>query len=175
MFRPIRCAALLAVLGLLAGCGGGGELAPVSGTVTLDGQPLPGATVTFAPAAPGENPEAGVSSYGKTDEQGRYSLKTVSDDRIGAVVGKHRVRISLTVGDEEDDSGAKLVDKVPPWYNGFTLLEKEVRPGEDNTIDFELTGQLSPEMRQQLLQKYEGKFGEAAERWLALKRSGKLK
>src|SRR5690606_23808547 len=44
----------LAAMLLLAGCGGadGPELASVSGTVTLNGQPLPHAVVQFQPTSP---------------------------------------------------------------------------------------------------------------------------
>jgi hypothetical protein len=47
-----RLSALLTALSLVAlagGCSGGGEVAPVSGRVTLGGQPLAGAVVTFQP------------------------------------------------------------------------------------------------------------------------------
>jgi hypothetical protein len=166
MIRQLLCCAL--ILGL-AGCGG--SRSSVSGTVTLDGKPLSGASVTFAPVDTGE--EAGVSSYGKTDDQGQFTLKTVDNDTPGAVPGKHWVRVSLSVGDPEDDAGTMTVDKVPPWYNTFTLLVKEVDSG-DNTINLELSSNLTPEMRQELLSKYQGDFGQPVEKWLRLKSSGKL-
>ena len=34
---------------VLTGCGGGCQVAAVSGQVTMNGQPLPGAQVTFQP------------------------------------------------------------------------------------------------------------------------------
>ncbi|MDA7994250.1 MAG: carboxypeptidase-like regulatory domain-containing protein, partial [Pirellulales bacterium] len=43
------------------------EVADVVGTVTLDGKPLEGASITFAP-------QSGRSSSGVTDSSGRYSL-----------------------------------------------------------------------------------------------------
>lgn len=56
------------LLSLLAtGCGSGYSLGTVTGTVTLDGKPLPQATVTFSRGK-------GRTSVGTTDEQGRYKL-----------------------------------------------------------------------------------------------------
>ena len=62
------------------------EVADVVGVVTLDGQPLEGATVTFAP-------EAGRASSGVTDSAGRYSLHYTGSIR-GAMLGSHRVMIN---------------------------------------------------------------------------------
>jgi len=61
--------ALLAVVIVLAGCGGGGpDLVPVKGKVTYKGQPLSGASVTFHPAT-------GPLATGTTDASGvRYQL-----------------------------------------------------------------------------------------------------
>ncbi|MEX1026648.1 MAG: hypothetical protein WD049_01385, partial [Candidatus Paceibacterota bacterium] len=89
----------LGVLGVLAavtlGCGGDGyRMAPVSGTVMLDGAPLPNASVTFSPSAQGQSEQAGPGSYGRTNEQGKYSLKRIDTDANGALVGNHRVEIA---------------------------------------------------------------------------------
>ena len=54
---------------LLAGCGSEDELATVKGKVTLNGEPLEGATVQFQPTA-----EGGAPSSGQTDGKGRYEL-----------------------------------------------------------------------------------------------------
>ena len=128
----------LAVLPLMAGCGSEG-LAPISGVVTLEGKPLAGASVHFEPIASGQGSEAGIGSYATTDENGRYELKTVDEDATGAVVGKHRVKISIAVADEEDDSGQTMTDKVPLWYNVKTTLTFDVPEGGTESADFKLT------------------------------------
>ena len=67
----------------MAGCGGspdGPEMAPISGTVMLDGKPLVGAEVFFV--------ANGFEGYGKTKESGQYSLVR------GAPVGECKVYIS---------------------------------------------------------------------------------
>jgi len=92
-----RLAALAAGLGLLAGCGGGPKLVAVSGVVTLDGKPYPNAVVSFQPIGSKDNLDPGGGSMGVTDSGGRYMLK-YNHTTYGAVVGKHRVRISTLPG-----------------------------------------------------------------------------
>ena len=72
--------ALLSVawLALVAGCGGQEyPLAPVAGSVTLDGKPLANIHVTFLPQAKGKSRNAGPASCGVTDAEGRFILKTI--------------------------------------------------------------------------------------------------
>ena len=92
---------LLLAIGVpcLAGCGRGSdqpELGEVSGTVTLDGQPLQEVIVHFTPTGEGR------PSVGQTDENGQYSLLYVADS-AGAIVGEHAVTIEAVVTDEMDD------------------------------------------------------------------------
>jgi hypothetical protein len=77
---------------LPCGCGGPGyKLAPVSGRVTLNGKPLAAVQVSFQPSQEGKS-EPGPGSFGATDADGRYSLKTVTEPPAdGAVVGRHVV------------------------------------------------------------------------------------
>jgi hypothetical protein len=123
-------------LGLCAGCGRGAgpELAAVTGTVTLDGEPLAHANITFVPE--GKN---GSPSYGGTDADGRYRL-LFSHNRAGAMPGKHRVQIEMQPP-ETDDSGNPVVPtetvQLPAKYRVPGNLTAEVEPGE-NEIDFEL-------------------------------------
>lgn len=81
---------LLAALGLTAlGCGKGyegGKLAPVSGTVTLDGQPAAGVTVLFDPT----DKTGGQGGMGATDASGKYELKT-RGEFAGVVPGQYKV------------------------------------------------------------------------------------
>src|SRR5262245_63669140 len=78
----------LAAVVLLSGCDGR-AVAPVSGRVTLDGQPLANVLVVFEPIN-GNNP--GLGSVGRTDADGRFVLRQIQPDRPGALVGQHRVR-----------------------------------------------------------------------------------
>lgn len=74
------------VLAALVGCGGSRPKAVptemVEGVVTLDGQPVPEATVTFLPVQNG----VGASATGMTDSEGKYTLTAVGAG-IGAQLG----------------------------------------------------------------------------------------
>ncbi|WP_145261324.1 DUF4198 domain-containing protein [Planctomycetes bacterium Pan216] len=129
------------VLGMMVatGCGGGEDnTARVAGIVTLDGQPLPDARLSFEPIATGSNPHPGRGSYGRTDMEGRFTLKVVGGSN-GAVIGKHRVRIS-TYRSEETEMGMNVLaeEKVPPRYNAETQLVFEVPADGTSDANFEL-------------------------------------
>ena len=135
MTRNRLCYAFL-ILGVVAsGCGGSDdtpELGTVSGTVTLDGDPVPNANVSFTPV------EGGRPSAGTTDEDGYYELM-YSLNNPGALPGEHRVGITTatTVTNEAGDD-VEVPEKIPAQYNTETELTKKVEP-TSQTIDFELT------------------------------------
>jgi hypothetical protein len=128
---------------LALGCGGA-KFAPVSGKVTLDGQPLAGATVSFQPIAPPNSTEAGPGSVGKTNDKGEYKL-TADKGQDGAVVGKHRVVITCLqqqAGDSDTRpprGGWPQADKVPPRYNSNSNETFEVPRGGTDKADFNLS------------------------------------
>lgn len=131
---PVPAALGLGVLvaaASLAGCGRGDQpdLAPVTGTVTLDAQPLEGAMVEFSP-------ESGKASRAVTDHQGRYELVYLRDVR-GAVLGRHRVRI-ITGHEGANESTRRIT--LPAKYDQATELTAEVGP-RTNTFDFALESQ----------------------------------
>lgn len=100
------------------GCGGS-EFSianKVEGTVTLNGKPLPKATVLFQPIGKG-NP--GPSSSGMTDDDGHFVL-TFADGKPGAVIGKHRVVVTTRqVAPKSDNPDVEEViapELVPASY-----------------------------------------------------------
>jgi len=114
---------------LCAGCGSSEkplDLGEVKGTVTLDGQPLAKARVSF-------NPEKGPSSAAITDETGKYVLINKTG-KPGAMVGNHKVEISTDL----DGTNLPKNEKVPPQYNRATTLTATIVKGP-NTVDFDLT------------------------------------
>jgi hypothetical protein len=136
LMKPFNFRSLSAGIGLaltaclLAGCGGGGN-SPVSGTVTLDGQPLSGAAVIFEP----NDEQLGRAPMGRTDDSGRYELRLSLDQR-GAPPGHYIVRISTG-----DETGAEPIpERLPARYVYQSELTAEVRSGR-NTINFELTSE----------------------------------
>ena len=128
----------------LTGCGGepSFEMVPVSGIVTMDGEPLAGATVTFLPKSSGDM-NAGPASLGETDAAGQFTLKT-GEGEPGAVVASHQVMITTV-----KDSGTSTADdnvyaeaepeKVPPRYNSETGLNFVVPTSGSTDANFELT------------------------------------
>lgn len=75
------------VLLALAGCSNGDQpqLGMVTGTVTLDGEPLRNVEIAFQPSN-------GRPSYGETDDDGHYELNYIRDI-MGAKVGTHKVLV----------------------------------------------------------------------------------
>jgi hypothetical protein len=108
-------------------------LGEVEGTVTLDGQPLADARISFYPQ------EGGRSSEAVTDASGRYVLQ-YSGEAGGAKVGTHKVSISTFEESRQEDDGSKIPgvpEKVPAKYNTESTLTQEVKSGKQ-TIDFAL-------------------------------------
>jgi hypothetical protein len=135
-----------AVLAFAALCGCNSQpfaVAQVSGRVTLDGKPLPKASITFVPLATKENLAPGPTATALTDADGRYTL-TVNKDTPGAVVGRCRIFVTTMFTDAPppDRDGGPPVrmpkDKVPERYNVRTDLTYDVpRDGTDHA-DFDL-------------------------------------
>lgn len=136
---------------LVAGCGTDKfPIAPVSGRVTFNGKPLPGAHVLFQPVAAGTEIEVGPESAGRTDNDGKFSLSTIAPERKGASVGKNRV--SVTIIEEEqlfggggggtsNDEGYTGVVKytLPQRYRHGTELTVDVPSEGTNTLELTLT------------------------------------
>jgi len=135
---------ILAALSFSGGCSSGGAV-PVSGRVTLDGQPLAGAHVSFQPQGgeSGSSSAAGSGSYALTAADGTYVLHLVQGDRPGAVVGKHRVEINIRneSDDDRDRHGQPppRAKQLPARYNLRTDLTCDVPAGGKSDANFELT------------------------------------
>lgn len=90
----LRAMVVSSLLVLFIGCGGapaGPKLYAVQGKVTVEGEPLPNATVTF-------QPESGPIATGVTNASGEFTLKTGTAE--GAVAGTHRVAVVATTGEK---------------------------------------------------------------------------
>lgn len=116
----------------LTGCGSSDHppLGRVSGVVTLDGQPLADADVTFQPEG------AGRASVGTTDAEGQYELVYLNDVD-GAIVGSNRVLITTFRDGADDGSTPSVPEKLPKRYHSESEVTVEVAKGS-NTFDFEL-------------------------------------
>jgi hypothetical protein len=106
----------LLLVGLVAGCGPRYKLIPAQGILKIDGQPAAEINVMFMPDSVGEGKGFGPTSYGMTDQSGRFVLRT-TDGREGAVVGRHRVILSDTTIEQlsqEREEELKRQRKWPP-------------------------------------------------------------
>lgn len=101
------CVACVAV-----GCSGGPKrpaTVKVSGKVTMGGTPVPRATVSFQPTAPG-----GRAAVGVTDDAGQYTLTTFSAGD-GAVAGDYGVAIVKMEEGAAGGAGTANTDQyIPP-------------------------------------------------------------
>jgi len=126
---------IVTALGLLQGCGGDMKVAPVSGTITLDGQPLDQASVVFQPD------QGGRPSFGVTDKDGAYTL-AYSMNEGGAEVGPCAVKITTRLQGEDPsgeyrDNAPRAAERVPARYAKTPV--KVTVESKSNTIDIELT------------------------------------
>lgn len=109
------------------GCGSDLDLGSVTGTVTLDGKPVPDAYVVFTPKG------AGRPSQTKSNEQGRFTLR-FNASNAGALVGDHSVTVST--GDITND-GKNIPEIIPAKYNRKGSIDVTVVSGT-NEINLEL-------------------------------------
>ncbi|MCA9083103.1 MAG: carboxypeptidase regulatory-like domain-containing protein [Planctomycetaceae bacterium] len=119
MYRYITAVALMAALG----CGNSADappepVFPVSGKVTLNGEPVVGADVVFI------NTEKKRSAFGRTDNAGEYRLTTFSSND-GAVEGKAVVTVTkyVAAAPEAPQPDIESEDYEPPGFGG---AEEEV-------------------------------------------------
>jgi hypothetical protein len=141
-----KIALLLLLILVIAGCARGPRIVPVSGTITLDGQPVKDAAVMFM-----LNPDNRIAT-GITDAAGRYSLSTHPAGN-GAFEGTHTVTVSLyrdesspgtntPEGAVSGSSLVKIVWLVPEKYSqpaasGLTATVSR----SQSTYDFQLSAQ----------------------------------
>jgi len=138
------------LIGAFIGCGSDGGLRVefVEGTVTLDGEPVAEASVTFVPTMDGQGTE---TAMGMTNERGVYRLSSMNGRPLaGAVAGEYKVLVSRITAEsltEGQEYGAAMGYTVPyrqthhlpaiyrdPLNPQFTVTVNRGR----NRLDFEL-------------------------------------
>ena len=139
---------MMCLAALAAGCGGPTDewdRAAVEGRVTLDGEPLKSGTIMFFPVGGTRGPAAGGDIV-----DGAYAI----DTEAGPVVGMNLVQIRsvqktgrmvaapTAVEADGPHVEGRMVEEyaetVPPQYNTYSTLQREVRP-EENQLTFELS------------------------------------
>jgi hypothetical protein len=143
--RDFRAALASLLTVLAAGCGSGEEpppRVPVTGDVTLNGEPLKSGVIRFIPDAATTGPAAMA-----TINDGQYVLT----DEDGPIFGHHRVEIEATnyLGFELDDEQAYAAyataggapignNPIPANYNRQTTLAAEVTSEDGHEFDYDL-------------------------------------
>lgn len=113
--------ASISLFGLLVTCalvGCGSDLpktVPVTGIVTLDGEPLAGATVNLL------SDDGSIPSAGTSDDAGNFTLRTIIGEQTvdGAVVGAHKIAVVKTASTNGD--APQDVDEVKKMMEQMTL------------------------------------------------------
>lgn len=103
------------------------------GTVTLDGQPLAGAHVTF------ENEKG--TSFARTDASGNYETE-YSRTLKGAPLGKNRISISTAVASPDADPSTLALNPKTGEYETPELVPAKYR--KDAPIEIDVTAAGAP-------------------------------
>jgi hypothetical protein len=97
-----------------AGCGGPLKTVKVEGIVTLDGKPLPAATVTFVPVGDGR------AASGRSENDGSFRLTTYRTDD-GALPGDYKVTVVV-----EKPVDERSVGRDPSTLTDQELMEQRM-------------------------------------------------
>ena len=134
--RFVGAAVLTIGLLVLSGCGGAdGRLptVPVTGTVSVGGVPVKGATITFHPV----KEEGARKAFAMTNDLGEFSLTTY-DDGDGAVAGEYKISIEQVTMKEGIDV-QKMTPSGPENPGGGDMYAK-MMTGNKKEMPFEDSG-----------------------------------
>ncbi len=120
----------------------------ISGTITLNGEPLTGMSgIVFSPVTEGSD----GGGQGQITN-GKYALTGFD----GVKPGKYIVRITSSIdfdkktgkpGDNTIEFGSEVpVDVVPAEFNKQSTIEHEVVAGKNNNFDYDIKTDYVPEM-----------------------------
>ncbi|QEL14943.1 hypothetical protein [Limnoglobus roseus] len=137
MHRFIRCAVITAGLLVAAGCGGEGDKAKVSGSVTFNGKPVDDGYIVFR-AADGKGGEAGAPIT-----SGKYSLSASPGQKMVLVSAGTHPDVAKPMSSEEAskqkvDPTKKPAEFIDPAAKGNNA-KIEVKSGNEQSFDFALT------------------------------------
>lgn len=119
-------AGIVFLLLMTAGCGGGvkREFAPISGTVTIGGEPVPGGRVIF------DHVEGPIASA-NIDEEGNYKARVV--------IGKQKIAIDYhDEPAEESKGGAVSGVRTEEIIPGKSLVPKKYSTSKTSGLEYEV-------------------------------------
>lgn len=149
--RCLLVALVLLCAAALAGCDDGSppknteglqNLQPVSGAVSFQGKPTPGAVVLFHSVADPDSHKKRIA--GIVDEEGSFEMSTTvgAGTRPGVEPGEYRVSISWAEPIDPDDKDSDMgPDLLPAKYKDYKTseLRVEIEIGNNELDPFELT------------------------------------
>ena len=136
-------AAFLACCSLLVGCSGSDyKMAPAQGVVMLDGEPLTGGKVMFAPVATSDTIHAGKPGFANIQSDGSFEVSTYKPGD-GAVVAAHRVTI---------------INSDPKSAAGQRIRASRVAMPEQVAVSAGQTNEFTIELTSELINKYGMRF-----------------
>ena len=123
---------LLGSISLLAGCGPSDGMITISGSVTLDGEPVEDGSISLMPIN-------GGSMGGGLIENGHYTAKS-SPGEMAVQIHAHKMVQKKNPSREEVERGLTedSVSIIPPVYNRQSQLRINVSPEQKN-FEFDLT------------------------------------
>lgn len=125
---------MLVVLGLtpnLIGCGEGDPRSVVTGTVTLDGEYLPGGEILLVPTEPNQPTERGAIQHGA------YTLRAAPGPKKVMIRWERNHPTKKVPGADPGTMIPLREQMIPSRYNDQTELTAEVVAG-DNEFNFDL-------------------------------------
>lgn len=122
MIRNDIFLAAILLASAFTGCNRGEVLAPVTGIVTLEGKPIPRATVQF------RNDQKGVHMQAEADQQGRYVVRMANGD--GLPLGEYKVCISPPIQDHPLGPIKAPPPNVDPYADTIPRKYRDVKTSE---------------------------------------------
>lgn len=117
------------------GCSGsvdGPKLYSVTGTVTLDGQPIPDASILF------KDPTGKNKSYFASVKDGSYSTEMEAGKRQVIITASRKSKDKMVDNAEGTGKEPAMEQYLPAIYNEKTTLEIDVVSGGENQFPFDL-------------------------------------
>lgn len=119
----------------IMGCGGsqeGPKLFPVAGTVTLDGEPVPDASILF------KDPTGKNKSYFASVKDGAYSTKMEAGKRKVLITANRQSKDKMVDNAAGTGKEPAMEQYLPAEYNENSTLEIDVVSGGENQFPFDL-------------------------------------
>ena len=124
--RSMLCGAMIVVMAMIVGCGDDGpKVYKVTGTITIDGAPVPeNTTISFIPVKPTGMQAAAAT----TDAAGKYTLSSPANPKkAGALPGEYMVAIHNKVPDDNLTEEEREAKRQTELENGGMVSAPKVK------------------------------------------------